>query len=266
MANLIDCPSCHRRLNVPDDLLGASVQCPACGLIFILPRPAAPAKPPAAPPAPQQTPTALPPPVTAVDVESLPEVLPADEPMPRRPPDEVLPADDDDERWTTRRPRTRYRDLWDWDEEYRRARGNVLPAGIWLLLVGVLGVVMDLLMVSTAVFNPEQFTNPPPSTPAFVRDMLKKANPNPKQIIVQEGVCAVVSLFIIVAAVQMLRMRTWGLAMAGAILAMINYGSSCCILGIPVGLWSLAVLLRSEVRAAFAGHFPTAEPPEDEPE
>jgi hypothetical protein len=261
MANLIDCPSCHRRLNVPDELLGASVQCPACGLIFILPRSTTAPTPSAPPPTADEAPAPAEP-VTAVDVDSLPEVLPADEPAPRhRSPDQAAPAEDE-ARWTTQGPRTRYEDLWDWDEEYRRARGSVLPAAIWLLLVGVLGVVVDLAMVVTAVYYPEQFTNPPPTTPACARDALRQMNP--KQILVQEGVCAVVSLFIVVAAVQMLRMRHWGLAMAGAILAMINYGSSCCFLGIPVGMWSLTVLLRSEVRSAFGGRSPSQVPPDDE--
>ncbi len=34
MANIIDCPSCHRRLRVPDELLGANVKCPTCQTVF----------------------------------------------------------------------------------------------------------------------------------------------------------------------------------------------------------------------------------------
>src|SRR5262245_40889125 len=49
MANIIDCPSCNRRLRVPDELLGANVKCPSCGTMFTTTtsQPAAP--PPVAP-------------------------------------------------------------------------------------------------------------------------------------------------------------------------------------------------------------------------
>ena|SRR5438105_183386 len=34
MPAVIDCPSCARKLNLPEDLLGKRVQCPSCGLTF----------------------------------------------------------------------------------------------------------------------------------------------------------------------------------------------------------------------------------------
>src|SRR4051794_5361388 len=34
MAEIITCPSCQRKLQVPDDLLGQDVQCPTCGSTF----------------------------------------------------------------------------------------------------------------------------------------------------------------------------------------------------------------------------------------
>ena len=34
MAQVIDCPSCHRTLRVPDDLQGSQVKCPSCGVTF----------------------------------------------------------------------------------------------------------------------------------------------------------------------------------------------------------------------------------------
>src|SRR5262245_38761475 len=43
-----DCPSCNRKLRVPDELLGKKVKCPTCGTVFpadesSTPEPAAPA-------------------------------------------------------------------------------------------------------------------------------------------------------------------------------------------------------------------------------
>ena len=34
MPAVIDCPSCNRKLNLPDDLLGREVRCPGCKFTF----------------------------------------------------------------------------------------------------------------------------------------------------------------------------------------------------------------------------------------
>jgi hypothetical protein len=56
--------------------------------------------------------------------------------------------------------------------------------------------------------------------------------------------------FVIWAAMQMRALSGWGMAMAASILAMIPC-SCACIIGLPIGIWSLMVLLRPEVKAAF---------------
>ena len=52
MAEITHCPSCQRKLSVPENLLGQSVQCPSCLTTFTasLARPAPQYSPPAAPP------------------------------------------------------------------------------------------------------------------------------------------------------------------------------------------------------------------------
>lgn len=70
MPVIVDCPSCNRKLRVPDDLLGRNVKCPTCGTTFqanaasepTLPTPTPtfePAKPPAPPPLPEPPPSPL---------------------------------------------------------------------------------------------------------------------------------------------------------------------------------------------------------------
>jgi hypothetical protein len=52
---------------------------------------------------------------------------------------------------------------------------------------------------------------------------------------------------------QMLKLRSWGFALAASILAMIPcFTSCCCLLGLPAGIWALVVLLDPDVKAAFA--------------
>ena len=66
-------------------------------------------------------------------------------------------------------------------------------------------------------------------------------------------------LVVLIASIQMMRLRGHGLAVAGSVLAMLNLGNLCCILGLPFGIWSLLVLMRPDVRKAFQGVSP---PPE----
>ena len=58
-------------------------------------------------------------------------------------------------------------------------------------------------------------------------------------------------LFVVFAMLEMRKARRFPLAVAGAILAMLPFGSLCCIFGFPFGIWALVVLFNAEVRAAF---------------
>jgi hypothetical protein len=56
---------------------------------------------------------------------------------------------------------------------------------------------------------------------------------------------------VLYAAMEMKKLRQWGLAVAASILAMVPCISPCCFIGLPVGIWSLVVLVRDEVKTAF---------------
>ena len=57
----------------------------------------------------------------------------------------------------------------------------------------------------------------------------------PPQIILS-SVFVIVNLLIIIACIQMIRRKTWGLAPTGSILSMVNFVSGCCCLGLPFGI------------------------------
>jgi hypothetical protein len=61
----------------------------------------------------------------------------------------------------------------------------------------------------------------------------------------------VVSAFVIYASLKMKDLKEWGLAVAASILAMIPCISPCCLIGLPVGIWSLVILMRPEVKETF---------------
>jgi hypothetical protein len=64
----------------------------------------------------------------------------------------------------------------------------------------------------------------------------------------------VLSGLTLLGAVNMLKVRGWGLALAGVIAAMINVPGVCCCCGLNeiFAIWALIVLLKPEVKAAFS--------------
>ena len=51
--------------------------------------------------------------------------------------------------------------------------------------------------------------------------------------------------------IKMKSLQSYGLAMAGAVLAAIPCTSPCCFLGLPIGIWAIVVLMNQQVKSAF---------------
>jgi hypothetical protein len=62
-----------------------------------------------------------------------------------------------------------------------------------------------------------------------------------------------ISGFILWASMQMKQLRKWNMSVAASIVAMIPCIGPCCLIGIPIGIWSVVVLMKPEVKAAFTG-------------
>lgn len=58
-------------------------------------------------------------------------------------------------------------------------------------------------------------------------------------------------LLTLVGGLQMLRLRSYPLAWAAAIIAIIPCFSPCCLLGMPLGVWAIVVLSDPAVRSGF---------------
>jgi hypothetical protein len=69
------------------------------------------------------------------------------------------------------------------------------------------------------------------------------------------GVCLFAMLlnaFVVFSMIQMMRLRSWGLALAGCIVAALPLSSSaCCLLTLPFAIWAIVVLAKPEVKASF---------------
>jgi GYF domain 2 len=68
--------------------------------------------------------------------------------------------------------------------------------------------------------------------------------------IVQTILVMVLGAVVLFGAIKMKRLENYGLAMASSIVAMLPC-SLCCLAGLPIGIWSLVILSKPEVKAAF---------------
>jgi hypothetical protein len=125
-----------------------------------------------------------------------------------------------------------------------QARSKLIVQGIALACIsGLLIMVFLLDLVLFATGAPIGMTSGvPPEMAEWVR---------PFTI----AVCifaALANVFNVVAAIQMVRVRYWGLALAGCIVAAIPITSSaCCLLTLPFSIWGIVQLVKPEIRAAF---------------
>jgi len=58
--------------------------------------------------------------------------------------------------------------------------------------------------------------------------------------------------FIVYGAMQMKDLKNHTMALLAAIIVMVPFLSPCCVVGLPVGIWALVILVKPEVKAAFA--------------
>lgn len=64
-------------------------------------------------------------------------------------------------------------------------------------------------------------------------------------------VAILMGIIVLLGALKMMKLQSYGFAMAASIIAMVPCVSPCCILGLPFGIWALVVLMDAQVKAAF---------------
>lgn len=219
----IYCPSCNHKLRVPEEMLGQPVQCPLCRAVFVAPvrGPAAPAEPPMV--LPVSGPAVPPPPVPV---------------RPFRPP--VPP------------------EQGDLEGIYLQVRSRAVA----LIVVGFLGwlsnayAALHVKMLGVdGVYHEYERQQQQLRQLGFPAGREAEALMTPEFVYgFQLGVAVLLLILctgVLVGASQMLRLRHYGLALLGSVLVMLNLQGGCCLIGIPVGIWSLTLLMRPEVRRAF---------------
>lgn len=108
----------------------------------------------------------------------------------------------------------------------QRVRGPSLA----LLITGSLGAALGGIMALAALSEPSAGGSAPPLMFSLIG--------------------AAIQGFVAYAGFKMMNLKNYGVAMAGSILAMVPC-SACCLLGLPIGIWSLVLLSKPEVKSAF---------------
>jgi predicted Zn finger-like uncharacterized protein len=226
MPEQISCPSCGATLRVPETLLGKNVKCPKCQNTFRAETQAA-----AEPEEPEERVAREPAPARASSRRR--QAPPEDYD------DEGPPPEDEDE--DEDRPRRRRR------RGSSAAASAVAGPAIALMVVAglaialsLLGLLLNMLGVGMAAAGPG------PRGGAAQGDFAANAVTGIGSSIF--GLCY--WSFVLIGAVKMKSLSSYGLAMASCIVAMLPC-SVCCLLGLPFGIWGLVMINKPEVKEAF---------------
>ena len=157
--------------------------------------------------------------------------------------------------------------------EHERTDAHVAPLVKFLIFMALavfasFGIINVLSSLGTVlygfmmVFMGEQMIQQNPAlqdNPAFQDLQNQPGGPNPTDAIAMAGglylvsgaVALMVAAVIIMGALKMKKLESHGFAMTASILSMIPCLSSCCLIGLPVGIWCMIVLMKPEVKSAF---------------
>lgn len=151
----------------------------------------------------------------------------------------------------------------DRQERISRARTKVAMPGMFLLLAGLLGLMMEIASIGVIVSKPTILYD-------FMVQIIEKGPPGPEKqkqlqdMKAQEAgmrldspmnigsvvVGTILCLFTTIGAIKMRSGSGYGMAMTGAITAIIPIGG-CCFVSMPIGIWALIVLLNVDVKKGF---------------
>lgn len=241
MAIQFQCPSCSRKLQVPEGAAGKKAKCPACGSIILIP-----------PPLPTGPVSEAPP------WGESPTQAPASDAATPHPPGSADLSFGDAQRGTfygaPPRPAHGFPYVTEGSPyaEISHAKSKVSGPATWLIVLSITHIVLASIMLLLVGLGLT-------AAGAAAKDPNFAADEDLAGTVVSlffnfvtlsAGlVCAVV---ILVGAIQMKKLRNYGLAMAAAILSVIPCTSPCCFLiGLPIGIWAIIVLSEPVVKRAY---------------
>ena len=123
----------------------------------------------------------------------------------------------------------------------------LMVVGIICVLCAIWGVLSNVLGLGMGGFTPggAGAGNMPPQMAQWAQLMGGGVG------LVLNIVGLALSAFFIFASTKMRKLESYGMVMTATILSMLPCTSSCCCVGLPVGIWILVVLSKPEVKSAF---------------
>ncbi len=123
--------------------------------------------------------------------------------------------------------------------------GKVVPPGIALIVCGILGILFGLFDLAMRIFNLstgglDNFGGP---REAVVIGAIGGG--------VLDLVIVVCQIIVAVGGYYMMKQRNISLARSAAVISCVPCISTCCLLGIPFGIWALIVLADPMVKKSF---------------
>ncbi len=222
MAIEFRCTECQKLLRTGDDTAGKQAKCPECGGLMTVPSVSeTPREIPSPPPETPDSPFSAtgPEPSAAGDAEN-----------PYQSPTQYGPAE--------QMP-------FGASEAYASSR--VAGPAIALIVTGALGIAILLVNFASLFLQVGIMGGGRGGMQPFPMMM-------PAGIMsVQYVVSFILGIVVILGAIKMKNLQSYGFAMTASIIAMIPCISPCCLLGLPFGIWALVVLCDDQVKAAFRG-------------
>jgi hypothetical protein len=132
------------------------------------------------------------------------------------------------------------------------ASDKVNIPSILLMVCGGIGVLHALFMVVMGLLGGQQVAPPPEmqgdQQAMEIFNMIQNLQ---GPMLIGLGLLAlIVSGLVLFGAIKMRSITGYGLAVTSSILAMLPCTYGCC-LGLPIGIWSLVVLMNNDVKSAF---------------
>lgn len=129
---------------------------------------------------------------------------------------------------------------------------KVKGPAIAMLVTAALAIVLQIggLLYSLAVGNaPPQV--PPDADPQVAKIMEAVQQFSGPVGMVMGLVSIVIAVVIVVGALKMMKLESYGLAMTSAILSLLPCNCPCCLLSMPFGIWAIMALNDTGVKTSF---------------
>lgn len=132
-------------------------------------------------------------------------------------------------------------------ESKASAYKKVTYPSICLLINGIINGMFNLMIIISSIASLKETMN------TRIADEAERLGYFAAAIVIP--VVAIINIMIapiiIYGAVQMMNLKKYKLSKIASVLTIIPLTSSCCILGIPVGIWGLVTLRKAEVKSSF---------------